>query len=136
MARGALALCALRVAALWVPEPSLGRVAPVGPPWSLSEVPTKSVGLPPAHWASLGFNWRADPACRHHGLEVFGRVELLSLPGASKGSSLAGLTEALLGEYHPRSQHFGIRAAMPFATENCTKRAAWSPRSTQVLGVH
>ena len=40
---------------------------------------TKSVGLPPVHWASLGFNWRADPASRHHGLEVFGRVELLSM---------------------------------------------------------
>ena len=44
VARGALALCALRVAALWAPEPSLGRVAPAGPPWSLSEEPPKASG--------------------------------------------------------------------------------------------
>lgn len=52
---------------------------------------------PDALMCGLGIDDDAIELWLHHGLEVFGRVELLSMPGASKGSSLAGLSESLLG---------------------------------------
>ena len=64
-------------------------------PWPAALV--EVLASPETLMCGLGIDDDAVELWLHHGLEVFGRVELLRMPGASKGSSLAGLAETLLG---------------------------------------
>ena len=64
-------------------------------PWPAALV--EVLASPETLMCGLGIDDDAVELWLHHGLEVFGRVELLRMPGASKGSSLAGLAETVLG---------------------------------------
>ena len=79
---------------------------------------------PDALMCGLGIDDDAIELWLHHGLEVYGRVELLSMPGASKGSSLAGLSEALLGARLGKSKRLTM-TRWPFDMSKARRAKVW-----------
>ena len=79
---------------------------------------------PDALMCGLGIDDDAIELWLHHGLEVYGRVELLSMPGASKGSSLAGLSEALLGARLGKSKRLTM-TRWPFGKSKARRTKVW-----------